>query len=260
MEMELILSVERFVGEVNSNLICPICMCVLNDPVQDENEHTFCKICINRWLEHQVTCPIDRTYINRYRLKQSSRLLKNLLAELELTCNFKENGCTKIIKLEQLESHLNECLYQPNKIIQCPNGCEKIIERNEIKTHNCIRELKHENNELKKSVHELNLKYKMLEDGLLNLKTGDSGVSGDDRIQSVFLSYNLIIKLFIVILFILIIKHNLSTELLLAIVTISILLILLKIFFLNNKPLFPQASISTVTVSTANIDAEIKQD
>jgi hypothetical protein len=52
---------------------------------------------------------------------------------LELTCNFKENGCTKIIKLEQLETHLNECIYQPNKIIQCPNGCEKIIERNEIK-------------------------------------------------------------------------------------------------------------------------------
>jgi hypothetical protein len=120
--------------------------------------------------------------------------------------------------------------------------------------------LKHENNELKKSVHELNLKYKMLEDGLLNLKTGDS--DGDDRIQSVFLSYNLLIKLFIVILFILIIKHNLSTELLLAIITISILLILLKIFFLNNKSLsfFPQTSISTATVLTANIDDENKQD
>ena len=120
--------------------------------------------------------------------------------------------------------------------------------------------MKRENNELKKSVHELNLKYKMLEDGLLNLKTGDSNGGGDDRIQSVFLSYNLLIKLFIFILFILIIKHNLSTELLLAIITISILLILLKIFFLNNKslPFFPQTS--TATVLTANIDDENKQD
>ncbi len=31
--MELF-SVDRFIGEVNPNLICPICMCVLNDPVQ----------------------------------------------------------------------------------------------------------------------------------------------------------------------------------------------------------------------------------
>ena len=31
--MEL-LAIDRFVSEVNPNLVCPICMCVLNDPVQ----------------------------------------------------------------------------------------------------------------------------------------------------------------------------------------------------------------------------------
>ena len=99
---------------------------------------------------------------------------------------------------------------------------------------------------MKKSVVELNLKYKKLEGDLLNLKTGEPNSNGGDNsgnssdgILSVFLSYNLLFKLFIIILFVLIVKHNLSTELLLAVITISILLILFKTFFLTQKPFPP---------------------
>ena len=38
---------ERFEHEVDSKLLCPICSNVLKDPVQCQNEHYFCRSCIN---------------------------------------------------------------------------------------------------------------------------------------------------------------------------------------------------------------------
>ncbi len=48
---------------------------------------------------------------------------------LEITCDYKSNGCNDVIKLDSLNTHLRECQYQPNKTIECPNGCEVIMQR-----------------------------------------------------------------------------------------------------------------------------------
>ncbi len=56
--------VARFNGEVDEELICPICSAVLEDPLQaPECEHAFCAECINEWLKRQRTCPVDRNPI-----------------------------------------------------------------------------------------------------------------------------------------------------------------------------------------------------
>ena len=97
------INVERVVGNnVNSNLICPICLGVLQDPLQvninknfkqkiivfiiyknfkDSNEHSFCSTCINRWLDTNQECPVDRSLLTKLNLKPISRLLQNLLSE-----------------------------------------------------------------------------------------------------------------------------------------------------------------------------------
>ena len=43
--------VSWFQGEVDEELLCPICSEVLEDPLQAPScEHAFCSECINEWL------------------------------------------------------------------------------------------------------------------------------------------------------------------------------------------------------------------
>ena len=45
-----------FVNEVDGELICSICKCVLNDPVDTPCAHSFCKACITSQVERCVSC------------------------------------------------------------------------------------------------------------------------------------------------------------------------------------------------------------
>ena len=51
---------------------------------------------------------------------------------LEVTCDFKDMGCTKVLKLDVLDFHVKTCEYQPEKIVTCPFGCELVLERNKL--------------------------------------------------------------------------------------------------------------------------------
>ena len=92
----------RFVGdEVDEELVCPICSGVLDDPVQAPLcEHAFCSGCISEWIRRQATCPVDRNAISIAQLKPVPRILKNLLARLEISCDNADYGCTATLKLE----------------------------------------------------------------------------------------------------------------------------------------------------------------
>lgn len=133
----------RFDGNVDEELICPICSYILEDPVQSpECEHAFCNMCINQWLRHQSTCPIDRTPIQSNQLKPVPRILKNLLSKLKLKCDYASYGCTTIVRLENLSSHLHECEFNPKKPTVCTLGCNIVLMKDELKNHSCVRELR----------------------------------------------------------------------------------------------------------------------
>ena len=103
----------RFEGDVDEELICPICSGVLEDPVQAPIcEHAFCIACINEWLNHQATCPVDRQSITSVDLKPVPRILKNLLSRLTIKCTNADFGCTSLLKLDVLNHHLTECQSQ----------------------------------------------------------------------------------------------------------------------------------------------------
>ena len=38
-------------------------------------------------------------------------------------CEFKKYGCIETCKLENIEKHLTECDYFPERIVDCENGC-----------------------------------------------------------------------------------------------------------------------------------------
>jgi hypothetical protein len=76
------LNVDRFVNNVSQLLVCPICMNVLNDPVVDLKDHSFCRKCILYWIKNESSsCPIDRLRLSEYELKEPNRFLKETLSE-----------------------------------------------------------------------------------------------------------------------------------------------------------------------------------
>ncbi|KAK6166254.1 hypothetical protein SNE40_022999 [Patella caerulea] len=135
--------VHRFQGEVDEELICPICSCVLEDPLQSPQcEHAFCAACIHEWLTRQPTCPVDRSPIMPNQLKPVPRILRNLLSRLMIACDNANYGCTSVVKLDMLQTHIQECEHNPKKPVQCESGCGLIIPKDELKDHNCVRELR----------------------------------------------------------------------------------------------------------------------
>ncbi|XP_075229631.1 E3 ubiquitin-protein ligase NRDP1 elgi [Lycorma delicatula] len=135
--------VTRFKGEVDEELVCPICSGVLEDPLQAPScEHAFCRACIQEWISRQPTCPVDRQTITSAQLRPVPRILRNLLSRLCITCDNASYGCNANIKLDSLAAHLAECEHNPKRPIPCDQGCGLIIPMDELKDHNCVREMR----------------------------------------------------------------------------------------------------------------------
>ncbi len=135
--------ITRFQEDVDEELICTICGLVLESPVQVRQcEHCFCGSCVYEWLKYQRVCPVDRSPVSpREDLIQPPRILRNLLARLKISCINKEFGCDSVVRLDGLQSHLNECEYNPKRPVACDSGCGLVVPLDEVSQHNCVREL-----------------------------------------------------------------------------------------------------------------------
>ena len=81
---------------------CPICLNVLMSPVQcNKCNNCFCKLCINTYEDSKIKCP----FRCEYPIYQENKFVKNVLSILKFKC---KNGCSEIIKYEELEKHYEE--------------------------------------------------------------------------------------------------------------------------------------------------------
>uniref|UniRef100_A0A4W3GKN6 E3 ubiquitin-protein ligase NRDP1 n=1 Tax=Callorhinchus milii TaxID=7868 RepID=A0A4W3GKN6_CALMI len=135
--------VNRFQGEVDEDLICPICSGVLEEPVQAPHcEHAFCNACITQWFSQQQTCPVDRSVVTLAHLRPVPRIMRNMLSKLQITCDNASFGCTAVVRLDQLVSHLNDCEHNPKRPVTCEQGCGLEMPKDELPNHNCIKHLR----------------------------------------------------------------------------------------------------------------------
>jgi hypothetical protein len=133
--------IKRFIGgKVNEEFVCVICQDVLEEPVMVSIcEHIFCDGCIRGWILEKKECPVDRKVISESHLRDPFRAFKNLLNQLEITCDYSALGCNKQLKLENLKIHTKECEFDPEKhIIKCERNQE--IKKMQYKEHeqNCL--------------------------------------------------------------------------------------------------------------------------
>ena len=93
------------------DLICPICYNILNNPKKcslNNNSHSFCKECIDKYLEEDDKCPICKNYFeyrNNYKIQES-------LNKLYFKCIYFKEGCNEVVNYGEYFDHINNCKYQ----------------------------------------------------------------------------------------------------------------------------------------------------
>ncbi|KAL2142800.1 hypothetical protein VTI28DRAFT_694 [Corynascus sepedonium] len=117
----------EYIDPVDETLLCPVCKTPFHSPITTPCGHTFCAACINRALETQPTCPIDRQPISKTRdYRRLPLIVKDQLDRLKVKCPNK--GCDHQCPREHLEGHYERrCEFS---LVRCPDsGCNQLIAR-----------------------------------------------------------------------------------------------------------------------------------
>ena len=93
------------------DLICPICLNVLNNPKScsfKNTSHSFCKKCIDTYLKSNNICPICK---NQFNYKTNYKIESKLIST-QFTCKYNIYGCKTILNYYQYFNHINDCKYK----------------------------------------------------------------------------------------------------------------------------------------------------
>ncbi|RWS10182.1 hypothetical protein B4U79_17639 [Dinothrombium tinctorium] len=119
----------RFVSHVDESVKCPICSKVFENPVQldcvgnEFNQHIFCRSCIiERFASSDsLRCPIDgkqfKRNTRRSLFQTPPQHVFDALSLLQIKCAFAASGCPLILKLSELDSHVDLCEFNPYRRI-----------------------------------------------------------------------------------------------------------------------------------------------
>ena len=158
----------RFEKAVDDHFHCSICYNVLKEPMMcRNNEHLFCRDCITEHLNvNSHTCPECNEDLTVETLRRA-RVISNILSGLKIKCDYSHRGCQEYIRLEELDSHVENCGFAP---VKCSNEeCEMIVNKREIihhestvceyrkvKCHNCVK--------IEQDVEEIKVKIKEVQE------------------------------------------------------------------------------------------------
>ena len=166
---------ERFVSTVSRNFLCLICFNVLREPVLcRRNQHCFCRSCITKYLETSQRCPTCADELTVETLAEPQRMVKDLLDELNIHCQYVNRGCQEIVQLQHLDRHEATCGFTP---VVCTNqGCGVTVSKRDLVHHESelceFRKLKcHSCGEMTKTLADMWRKMATMETKMTNLET-----------------------------------------------------------------------------------------
>ena len=117
------------------NFSCKICLEVLHDPVQcQNNEHYFCRECVTKHLGNSETCPLCMEQLTLETLRPVPRVILDIVAQLKKPrCSHVSRGCEENVQVEELLLHEQTCGYAP---VVCSNeGCKETVNRRDKESH-----------------------------------------------------------------------------------------------------------------------------
>ena len=109
-----------------SNLICPICKNVLNEPVLLSCGDVYCKQCYEK---NNFKCKNSKCENSSIAI-QNVPFFMNLIKEKKVRCKNKE--CNEKIQLTDFIKHIEIC---PKELIQCKFNCGMKVQREKINEH-----------------------------------------------------------------------------------------------------------------------------
>ena len=117
------------------SLSCKICLKVLHDPVQcQNNEHHFCRKCITKHLENSETCPLCMDQLTLETLRPPSRIVLEIVSQLNKPrCRHVSRGCTENVNVEDVLLHEQTCGYAP--VVCSSKGCKETVNRRDQESH-----------------------------------------------------------------------------------------------------------------------------
>ena len=158
----------KFVSKVSDDRKCALCNLVLDNPVQTPCLHVFCSGCALPWVVTHGSCPFGCQDLNTGDLN-NVLALRDLVLNMRVVCDFKEQGCTTEPRLKDFFTHTKQCDWRQvdckntgcevrdfSKDIEthetddcnfratgmCKKGCDAILYMNTKDTHNCVEFLK----------------------------------------------------------------------------------------------------------------------
>jgi hypothetical protein len=166
----------RFEKVIDAHFHCSICYNVLKEPMMcRNNEHIFCRGCITEHLTvNSHTCPECNEDLTVETLRRAPRLVSNYLSELKINCTYSSRGCQEFTRLEEVDSHVENCGFAP---VECSNEeCGMVINKRElihhestvceyrkVKCHSC-QKLEQDMEEMKEDMEEMKKKMASKED------------------------------------------------------------------------------------------------
>ena len=114
------------------SFMCPIGLGVLRDPVTDPCGHTFCRICIEKSLEENSTCPFSKSPLSSDQLDPNENIA-GFIDQFNCKCENHEGGCKWTGIIKEVQAHSEECEFQE---MPCTfNRCKESVMRREFENH-----------------------------------------------------------------------------------------------------------------------------
>ncbi|KAM3178270.1 hypothetical protein ACTXT7_002910 [Hymenolepis weldensis] len=110
--------------KISPHLFCVICSEVFKNPYRAPCGHSYCYMCITKWMETAKICPVDRKCIS---LKQMHHdfILESIIGDYTVACPWRASGCSYVGPLCQLDSHKKVCVMNPDLLPEVLRAREK---------------------------------------------------------------------------------------------------------------------------------------
>lgn len=116
-------STDLFCEEIKEDFLCPVCLCVFNDPRQCLNGHCLCKECLKESLKLRMCCSLCQV-AQSIESSGQNLVVKNLIGLLQTYCPSKFEisgaGCDWRGPFAERQTHFEKyCLY---RTVECVCG------------------------------------------------------------------------------------------------------------------------------------------
>ena len=99
-----------FLDLIDRSHNCGLCRQVLRGPVSTKCGHVFCFGCLRNWLARYGLCPLGCSAVDVSELRAATEIEEEI-SRLFVKCTNWKAGCTKIMKLSELNEHQFDCNY-----------------------------------------------------------------------------------------------------------------------------------------------------